>query len=134
MPRRVLQCMFLSKLGRTSNHSFFRGVFAVVHSCRWKFLKHVHNLFTHALGSSSPAGLRLEITHESDKKKMNLIFNFDKKIFLTEKIDGARRCEKKNSCRKNLAQAKAQRFGITAPDGFRCRSSANAELTELACA
>ena len=78
MPRRVVQCMFLSKLGRTSNHSFFRGVFAVVHSCRWKFLKHVHNLFTHALGSSSPAGLRLEITHESDKKKMNLIFNYDK--------------------------------------------------------
>jgi hypothetical protein len=125
--------MFLTKLGHTSNHSVCRGVFAVVHSCRWKFLKHVHNLFTHALGSSSPAGLRLEITHESDKKKMNLIFNFDKKIFLTEKIKGARRCEKKNSCQKNLAQGKSQQLEIAAPDGFRCRSSANAELTELAC-
>jgi hypothetical protein len=29
--------------------------------------------------------LRLEISCESDKKKMNLIFNYDKKIFLTEK-------------------------------------------------
>jgi len=44
--------------------------------------------------------LRLEISHESDKKKMNLIFNFDKKIFLTEKMNGARRCERKKIVEK----------------------------------
>jgi hypothetical protein len=72
--------MFTKTLARTRNQSLCPGAFPVVHSCRWKFFKHVHNLFTHALGSSSPAGLRLEISCESDKKKMNLIFNYGKKI------------------------------------------------------
>jgi len=30
--------------------------------------------------------LRLEIGRESDKKKMNLNFDYERKIFLTEKI------------------------------------------------
>jgi hypothetical protein len=46
----------------------------------------------------------------------------------------ARRCETKNSVSEKLAKAKSQRFVIAAPDGFHCQSSANAELTELACA
>ena len=46
------------------------------------------------LWSSSPAGLRLEISCESDKKKMNFIFNYDKKIFLTEKMKRA--CRRQN--------------------------------------
>ena len=74
MPRVVVQCVFTKTRVRTRNQSFWRGVFAVVHSCRRKFLKHVHNLFTHTLWLSSPAGLRLEIGCENDKKKMN--FNF----------------------------------------------------------
>jgi hypothetical protein len=45
------------------------------------------------LWSSSPAGLRVEISCESDKKKMNFIFNYDKKIFLTEKMKRACRCQ-----------------------------------------
>ena len=40
----------------------------------------IHTRFVAALAS----GLRLEISYESDKKKMNFIFNYDKKIFLTE--------------------------------------------------
>lgn len=63
-----------------------------------EIFKHVHNLFTHALCSSSPAGLRLEISCESDKKKMNFIFNFGKKIFLTEKMKHACRRESKKQC------------------------------------
>jgi hypothetical protein len=51
---------------------------------------------------SSPAGLRLEISRESDKKKMNLIFNYDKKIFLTEKMKHACRCETRNSLSKKI--------------------------------
>jgi hypothetical protein len=47
------------------------------------------------LWSFSPAGLRLEISCESDKKKMNLIFDYDKKIFLTEKLMQACRRENK---------------------------------------
>jgi len=39
--------------------------------------------------------LRVEISCESDKKKMNFIFNFDKKIFLTVKMKRARRRENK---------------------------------------
>ena len=72
-------------------------LFAVVHSCCRKFLKHVHNLFTHALWLPSPAGLRLEISCESDKKKMNFIFNYDKKIFLTEKMKHACRSRKQET-------------------------------------
>src|SRR5512132_2567552 len=85
MPRVVAQRMFTTTLARTRNQSFWQGAFAVVHSCCRKFLKHVHNLFTHALWLPSPAGLRLEISFKSDKKKMNLIFDFDQKIFLTGK-------------------------------------------------
>jgi hypothetical protein len=85
-------------LSRTRNQSFWREAFSLVHSCCRKFLKHVHKLFTHALWSSSPAGLRLEIRCESDKKKMNFIFNYDQKIFLTGKMKRAsRRGNKKQS-------------------------------------
>ena len=100
MPRGAVQCMFTTKLVRSSNQSFCRGVFPVVHSCCRKFLKHVHNLFTHALWLPSPAGLRLEIGCESDKKKMNLIFNYDKKFPLTEKMKHACRRKRKKRCMK----------------------------------
>ena len=89
----VVQCTFITTRARTRHQSFWRGAFAVVRSCCRKFLKHVHKLFTHALWSSSPAGLRVEISCESDKKKMNFIFNYDKKIFLTEKMKRACRCQ-----------------------------------------
>ena len=85
MPLAVVQCSFTTMRARNRNQSFYRGAFAVVRSCCRKFVKHVHNLFTHAFWSSSPAGLRLEISCESDKKKMNFIFNYDKKNFLTQK-------------------------------------------------
>ena len=98
MPRGVVQRMFTTKLARSSNQSFCRGVFPVVHSCCRKFLKHVHNLFTHALWLPSPAGLRLEISCESDKKKMNFIFDYDKKIFLTGKMKHACRRKTKKQC------------------------------------
>lgn len=42
----------------------------------------IHTRFLVVLAS----GLRLEISCESDKKKMNLIFNYDKKFFLTGKM------------------------------------------------
>jgi hypothetical protein len=90
--------MFTTTHVRTRNQSFWRGAFAIVHSCCWKFFKHVHNLFTHALWSSSPAGLRLEISCESDKKKMNFIFRYGQKIFLTEKMKLACRRENKKQC------------------------------------
>ena len=91
----VVQCMFVATRSCTRNQSLWQAAFAVVHSCCRKFIKHVHNLFTHALWSFSPAGLRLEISCESDKKKMNFIFNFDKKIFLTGKMKRARRHQDK---------------------------------------
>jgi len=103
MPRSVPQSMFTTKLMHNSNQSFCRGVFPVVHSCCRKFLKHVHNLFTHALWLPSPAGLRLEISCESDKKKMNFIFNYDKKIFLTGKMEHAGRRETKKRSVGNFA-------------------------------
>jgi hypothetical protein len=56
------------------------------------------------LWSPSPAGLRLEISCESDKKKMNFIFDYDKKIFLTGKMKHAcRRENKKQSVEKKFA-------------------------------
>jgi len=82
MARVVVQRANTTILSRTRNQSFWREAFSLVHSCCRQFLKHVHNLFTHALWSSSPAGLRLEIRCESDKKKMNFIFNYDQKNFL----------------------------------------------------
>ena len=102
MPRGVAQRICITKLARSSNQSFCRGVFPVVHSCCLKFLKHVHNLFTHALRSSSPAGLRLEISCENDKKKMNLIFNYSQKIFLTGQMKHACRCKNRNSVLKKI--------------------------------
>ena len=85
MPRCTVQCLFKSNVARTCNQLFCRGDFTVVHSRCWKFLKYVHNLFTRHLWLLSPAGLRLEISGESDKKKMNFIFNYHQKKFLTEK-------------------------------------------------
>jgi len=52
----------------------------------------------------SPAGLRLEISCESDKKKMNFIFNYIQKISLTEKMKRARRCKTKNSALKEFSE------------------------------
>jgi hypothetical protein len=98
---------FITTRARTRKQSFWREAFAVVPSCRGKFVKHVHNLFTHALWSSSPAGLRVEISCESDKKKMNFIFNFAKKIFLTEKMKRARRRENKKSRLKKFREPAA---------------------------
>ncbi len=110
MPRSVLQSTFTTKLMGSSNQSFCRGVFPVVHSCCRKFLEHVHNLFTHALWLPSPVGLRLEISCESDKKKMNFIFNYDKKIFLTEKMKCACRRETKKQCVKKFREPTATDF------------------------
>jgi len=67
------------------------------------FFKHVHNLFTRALWLPSPVGLRLEISCESDKKKMNLIFNYAKKIFLTGKMKRACGRENKKQCVEKIS-------------------------------
>src|SRR5436190_8454112 len=72
------------------------------------FLKHVHNLFTRALRLPSPVGLRLEISCESDKKKMNLIFDYDKKFSLTEKMKHACRRKKKKWCAKKFRARQPQ--------------------------
>ena len=92
------------KLARIRNQSFCQGDFPVVHSCCRKFLKHVHNLFTRALWLPSPAGLRLEISCESDKKKMNLIFDYDKKFSLTGKMKHACRRENKKQCVEKISR------------------------------
>ena len=105
MPRAVAQRMFTTTLVRTRNQSFWQGAFAVVHSCCRKFLKHVHNLFTRPLWLPSPAGLRLEISCESDKKKMNFIFDYDQKIFLTGKMKHACRRENKKQCVEKISRA-----------------------------
>jgi len=102
--------MFTTTLARTRNQSFWQGAFALVHSCCRKFLKHVHNLFTHALWSSSPAGLRLEISCESDKKKMNFIFNYDKKILLTAKMKRVSRRENKKPCVEEIPSVSRNGF------------------------
>ena len=104
-PRVVAQRMFTTTLARTRNQSFWQGAFTVVHSCCRKFLKHVHNLFTRPLWLPSPAGLRLEISCESDKKKMNFIFDYDKKIFLTGKMKHACRRENKKQCVEKISRA-----------------------------
>src|SRR5215217_923280 len=98
------------------------------------FLKHVHNLFTRALWLPSPAGLRLEISCESDKKKMNLIFNYDKKFPLTEKVKHACRRKRNNGVWKIFARRNRDDCGIAATNRPRCRSSAHPELTVLTCA
>jgi hypothetical protein len=74
------------------------------------FFKHVHNLFTRALWLPSPAGLRLEISCESDKKKMNLIFDYDKKFSLTEKMKHACRRKKKKLCVKKFRARQPRRI------------------------
>jgi hypothetical protein len=105
-----VQCTFATTLSRTRNQSFWRGAFGLVHSCGRKFIKHVHNLFTHALWSSSPAGLRLEISRESDKKKMNFIFNYTKKILLTGKMKRACRRKNKKQCVEKFCEPASTDF------------------------
>jgi hypothetical protein len=102
MPRHGMRCMFTTKLPRTNNQSLCEAAFAIVHSRCRKFLKHVHNLFTRRSGLLSPAGLRLEIGRESDKKKMHFIFNYDKKIFLTGKRSARVDLKTETVCRKNF--------------------------------
>jgi hypothetical protein len=53
----------------------------------------------------SPAGLRLEIRCETDKKKMNLIFQSRQEFLLTRKIKRACRGERKKACRENFRAA-----------------------------
>src|SRR5437762_8449291 len=102
MPQQVVPCMFTANLARICTQVFCREVFPVVH-CRCRmFLKHVHNLFTRALRLPSPVGLRLEISCESDKKKMNLIFDYDKKFSLTEKMKHACWRQSRNSVSKKF--------------------------------
>jgi hypothetical protein len=74
------------------------------------FFKHVHNLFTRALWLPSPVGLRLEISCESDKKKMNLIFDYDKKFPLTEKMKHAFRGKRKKRCVKKSRASQSRRI------------------------
>jgi len=74
------------------------------------FLKHVHNLFTRAFWLPSPVGLRLEISCESDKKKMNLIFDYDKKFPLTEKMKHTSRGKRKKRCVKKFRARQSQRI------------------------
>ena len=110
MPRGVVQRLFTSKVARIHNQSFRYGDFPVVH-CRYRmFLKHVHNLFTRALWLPSPVGLRLEISCESDKKKMNLIFDYDKKFSLTEKMKHACRRKRKKRCVKKFLARQPRRI------------------------
>src|SRR5262249_30376526 len=118
MARGLVECTFATTLAYRSNQPFSGGVYAVVHSCRWKFLKHVHNLFTHALWSSSPAGLRLEISCKRDKKKMNLNFNYDQKIFLTGKMQRVSTLKRRHVS-KDLMQPKPLPFGITQTNRLR---------------
>jgi hypothetical protein len=50
-------------------------------------------------------GLRLEISCESDKKKMNLIFNYDKKFPLTENEARVSAQKKETVCEKISREA-----------------------------
>jgi len=59
----------------------------------------IHTRCVAALAS----GLRLEISCESDKKKMNFIFNYDKKIRLTEKMKCACRRETRKQCVEKIS-------------------------------
>jgi len=54
--------------------------------------------------------LRLEIRCESDKKKMNFIFNYDQKIFLTGKMKRAPGRGNKKQCVKEIREAVATDF------------------------
>src|SRR5437762_13871258 len=82
------------------------------------FLRNVHNLFTCAL-LPSPAGLRLGIRCETDKKKINFIFNCGEKIFLTEKRERACPTKENKQCvsRKFSREPNRKPFGVpTRPD------------------
>jgi hypothetical protein len=59
----------------------------------------IHTRFVAALAS----GLRLEISCESDKKKMHFIFNYDQKFFLTGKMKRAGRRENKKQCIEKIS-------------------------------
>jgi hypothetical protein len=71
------------------------------------------------LWSFSPAGLRLEISCESDKKKMNLIFDYDKKIFLTEKLMQRVAAKTRNRVLKKFRGVSRYRFGLAATNRYR---------------
>ena len=66
--------------------------------------------YSHKLVVVLASGLRLEISCESDKKKMNFIFNYDKKIFLTEKMKCACRRETKKKCVERISRANRDGF------------------------
>ena len=66
----------------------------------------IHMRFVAALAS----GLRLEISCESDKKKMNLIFGYDKKFPLTEKMKHASRRKRKKRCVKKSRARQPRRI------------------------
>src|SRR5262245_52116324 len=105
--RRVVERLNTGSPKCIRNQSFCREAFCVLHSRGWTFLRNVHNLFTCALWLPSPAGLRLEISDESDKKKMNFIFNRNEKIFLTKKTTRACRSEKKQTaCLENFCRTR----------------------------
>jgi len=71
--------------------------------------------YSHTLcGCPSPSGLRLEISCESDKKKMNFIFNYDEKIFLTEKTKHVCRRKTKKQRVENISRANRDGFGFAA--------------------
>ena len=76
----------------------------------------IHTRFVAALAS----GLRLEISCESDKKKMNFIFDYEKKIFLTGKMTHACRRETKKQCVEKISRANRDGFGIAATNRLRC--------------
>jgi hypothetical protein len=60
------------------------------------------------------SGLTLEIGCESDKKKMNFIFKYDKKIFLTEKMKHTSRRESKKQGAKTISPADRDGLGVAA--------------------
>jgi len=76
----------------------------------------------------SPAGLRLEISCESDKKKMNFIFDYNKKILLTAKMKHACRRENKKQCVEKIwrepiaTDSESPRRTDFAADGLRIAS------------
>jgi hypothetical protein len=70
-------------------------LFIVVSGSFWEMF----TTYSHALCGCSPAGLRLEISLETDKKKKNFIFSRDEKFFLTRKSSArARMKEKTTGC------------------------------------
>jgi hypothetical protein len=74
----------------------------------------------------SPAGLRLEISCETHKKKMNLIFNSDKKIFLTGRMSTRVGTKTRNKCVEKITREPIR-------DGFGNRRDEQPSLL-IACA